>query len=78
MGQTYEDIDSNGDKTLLDIVSIFTIDGYDGKYALATSSNDEEIVGYQMIENDDVVDLVAIEDENIINIINDMIDTLMG
>ena len=77
MEQTYEYINDNGDKILLDIISIFTIDGYDGKYALATKSGDDEIVGYQMVEDNNNVDLVSIKDDKIISIIKEMIDTLM-
>lgn len=77
MGQTYEYINDNGDKVLLDIISVFTIDGYDGKYALATSSNEDEIYGYEIIENNENMDLVAIHNNKIIDIINEMIDTLM-
>lgn len=79
MDNTYEYIDDNGKKFLLDILSIFTIDGYDGKYAIASSNDYEgdEIVGYCVVENDNTINLKAISDDKIKRIIQDMVDTLL-
>lgn len=76
MSNVYEYIDEFGTKKILDILSIFTIDGYEGKYALA-SSDDAEILGYQVVEEDNNMNFISIKNKEIEKIVKEMIEMLL-
>lgn len=74
----YEFIDQTGKKLLIEILSIFRVEGYDGKYSIAKidGETDDDLLYFNVVNEDKLV-LEPLEDIEIINIIDKMVETLL-